>query len=293
MTLEDARNHAKVGAYAAFVSGVLTLGFVLFAISSDAQGGTFGAWNDPLNFVDIVIIVLCGVGMLRNSRTAAVVAFIYFLFAKIFLAIESGQNSGVISGLLFMYFYGRAVYGTFAYHRIRKREDPGYRSAPGWVYWITVPGVLLLVVVFGVTLLSMTGVTPSMEVLAASEVSADDVQALRDAEIIWDGERIEYFYSWGFLSVLEGGTILSDRAVIAYETDVDGVRNVYEIPFDEVRSVERLDDQSDWVTSVYRVTGIGDENWITIVLPDDASGGEEFVNALRSKIPERQSSSFD
>ena len=121
MDKEKAIKATKNGAVAAFISAGITLAVVLFAVFSNAEG-YFGRWNDPSIFLDVIIIVICGFGMLRHSRAAAIVIFIYFVFGKIYIGLESGKMSGSGMALVFLYFYGKAIQGAFAYHKIQKEE---------------------------------------------------------------------------------------------------------------------------------------------------------------------------
>ena len=56
----------------------------------------------------------------KACRTCAVVMFIYFLISKILVVVETGQASGLVMGVVFLYFYWQGVVGTFAYHRLMK-----------------------------------------------------------------------------------------------------------------------------------------------------------------------------
>ncbi len=123
MDLERAIKASKNGAIAAFLSGGITILFALYATGSDTQG-TFKFMNDPTIVVDIALVFVCAFGMLRNSRTAAVTIFIYFLISKIYMALEFGQMIGLAAGVIFLYFYGKAIQGSFVYYKIKKSEVP-------------------------------------------------------------------------------------------------------------------------------------------------------------------------
>lgn len=103
MNREEAIKAIKNGAIAAYISGGVTLAFVLFALFSNASGD-IGIWNDPFIFFDAALIFVCAYAISRKSRFAAVFLFIYFIFAKIYIGIEVGRMSGVGMGLIFLYF---------------------------------------------------------------------------------------------------------------------------------------------------------------------------------------------
>jgi hypothetical protein len=288
MTLEEAVKAARNGAIAALISGAMTAIVVGLALWFDSQG-SIAPWNDPLNIFDVVLILACAVGMLRNSRAAAITAFVYFILAKAMIALETGAVGGIVAGLFFLYFFGKAIQGTFAYHRIRKAEDENYRAAPRWTYFVGIPALVLMFTLMGFGLLTMTDAVPSTEVLRGAEVAADDVQLLIDNEVLFADENIEYFYSYGLMSVLEGGNILSDRAVITWYIDEFDELQIYEMTFGEIAGVFRLDEGGAMTDALYKVSSGDEDNWLVIELSTEKGGDKAFVEALRQKIKQSRS----
>ncbi len=131
--------------------------------------------------------------MLRNSRAAAIIMFAYFVFAKIVLAMELGQISGVVLGLVFLYFFGKAIQGSFTYHWIQREENPNYKPSGRWMYWLGIPNSVLLILAMSYALLSVTGFFPSTRVLAGDELPRNQYEQLLANEIVLDDELIEYF----------------------------------------------------------------------------------------------------
>jgi len=283
MTIEEAIKACKNGAIAAFISGGLTLLLVIFAIMSEAEGD-LSLWNDPLNFIDVIILLACAVGMLRRSRAAAVTVFIYFILAKIGIAMETGNYRGILLSLIFLYFYGRAIQGSFTYHKIRKSEDPEYRAAPRWAYFVGVPFVVLFFVLVGFGLLTETDVVPATDVVVGSEVPDGDRSLLIENGILFEDEKIDYFYSYGLASVLEGGSILTERSVIMYYRDEDDRVQIYEMEFADVKSVDLIEAGGFLSDSVYRVSGYEEDVWLNISLSTEGGGDITFIRALRRKV---------
>ena len=278
--LERYATMCRHGSNAALISAAVTFLVVALAVFTGAGAGAFAVWNDPLNFIDVGLILLCAWGMRRKSRAAAVVIFFYFLIAKIYLALISGQISGMIGGLIFLFFYGRAVYGSFMYHRLRKGDDPAYKAAGKWTYYAGIPAVLLLFVMMVIGMLMDTGFVPDLVLVPGDEVSASMEAELRDNEILMADESIEYLYASGMFSVLEGGTILSDRAVIGYFQDEQGEIQVYDIAIPDIEKVEFVQQQSDFVEHTYRLSG-ADGYWISVILPTEEEGYNVFLEALQ------------
>ncbi len=283
MHIDEAKQACKNGAIAAFVSGTLTTLVVAVAMLSDSPG-ELASWNDPTNVVDIVLIFGCAIGMLKFSRTASVTIFIYFIISKAAITLETGQTSGLVVTFVFLFFFAKSIQGSFAYKKLKKAEDPEFRSVPRWVYWMTVPTMTLFFLAAGYGVLTMTDALPSTEVLEGIAVSELDKTLMIENGIIYDDEEIDYMYSYGVISILEGGSVLSDRAVIMYYTDEDDGFNVYEITFDQIESVQLIEKGDLWNESVYQVNGYEDDNWITISLSAEDDGDEKFVAALRRQM---------
>lgn len=108
--------HKKIrnGWITAIVSGVLTLLAVVAAVTMGA-GGMFNAWN----LLDVVLIFFLAFWIHKRSRVAATTMFFYFLVSKIIVIVETGQASGALVALIFLYFYFQAMVGTFQYHKLR------------------------------------------------------------------------------------------------------------------------------------------------------------------------------
>jgi len=125
---------------------------------------------------------------------------------------------------------------------------------------------------------------PSTEVLAGNEVAAGDLALLTEKGVLLDDEEIEYFYSYGFSSVLEGGSILSDRAVIIYYEDEDTNIEIYELEFSEIESIEILEEGGVFADSMYMIQGAEEDSWIIVDLSVENDGHLKFMNALNSKV---------
>lgn len=148
-------------------------------------------------------------------------------------------------------------------------------------------GAVLLVGFLGLAILgtlSDVGYTPSDRVLAADSIPARHMDELRQSGMLDDGEQVEQFYSEGLVSVLEGGSILTNRRVIAYQQNDEGLIDYFYLMHDEIVDVT-LSQQGDTLNySVYTVSGEGEDNWITLWLPHEFGDGERFADAVRAKI---------
>lgn len=275
----------KNGAVAALISAGITAAVTLFAITTAAEGAGFLAvFNDPFNFVDVVLVLICAFGMYKQSRIASVAIFIYFIFAKIFIAIQSGETTGITTGLLWLYFYGKAIQGSFAYHKFEKAENPDYKGITKWTYIIGIPTTLIVLLLATLAITSSVGIIPSIEVLSAKEIKNDDLILLQNEGIISEEDEVEFFYSQGVLSILESGNILTQDRVIYYLTNENDEIELYEIFIEEITDIVLETEGGVIDDSVYKITTDEPERWMRLFLSTENGGDKKFIDALWNKI---------
>lgn len=143
-------------------------------------------------------------------------------------------------------------------------------------------GLLTLVMVFGA--LIEAGVLPSDRVLRGHQIPEDHFAVLMEEGIVEEGEIIEYFYSEGLLSVREGGSVLTNKRVIAYEENPDEGIDIYQLNNEEIVDVNLTQEGDTLTFAVYTVSGQGNEDWLDLWLPHEYGDAELFANAVRAKI---------
>ena len=282
MNKSEAIQATKNGSIAACISAAMTVLVALIAISTDAEG-KFAFFNDPSIFIDIPLVLVCAFGIYKKSRVASVLFFLYFLAAKIIISIETQSYGGIVMALVFLYFCGKAVQGSFVYHRLEKEENPDCKTPAKWTYIVGVPAVLIFTAIVGFALMSTTGIIPSTRVLASSEIKANDINTLREHNIIAPHENVDFFYAQGLSSILESGNILTQEHVILYLTDEEGLQ-VYGIPINEVTEVVLESAGDTFTDSIYKVNTNDPERWLNLVLSTEQKGDQKFVQALRERM---------
>jgi len=283
MNRDEAVKATKNGAIAACVSGAMTFAIFLFAIFSNASGA-IGLWNDSSIVYDLILIFACAYGVYKKSRFAAVLLFCYFIFARIFIGLETGKASGIGMALVFLYFYGKAIQGSFVFHKIEKAENPNYAATPKWIYYTGIPAMVVFLGLMGVGLMTMTGVLPSTEVQIGTEISVDDRDILISNAILTNDDYIEYFYSGGLTSILEGGTVLTGDRVVLYLPDENQEIRVYEIYFSDIDSIELIAMGNVMNDSLYKINSNMPDSWLQIALSAEDRGDVKFIEALREKV---------
>lgn len=113
---EDTIKKIRNGFVAALISGTLTLIFTVLATAGSDVTGFLDAWA----FIDVVFIFALAVGIYFKSRVAATTMFVYFLAAKIYTWVYTGQLTGIFLAAVFIYFYYQAMVGTYEYHKQTK-----------------------------------------------------------------------------------------------------------------------------------------------------------------------------
>ncbi len=279
MDYAKAQKGVKQAAIVAFVSAAMTFALVLSALLLDAKG-RLEAWNDPLNFFDAALIAGLGFAVLRYSRTAALVLFLYFLISKV-VSAPGLDHTHQLLGWVFLYFFWKGIRGSFAYHALRGQEDPGYRSAPLWSYLgIALAAVLLILLVFGTS--SERDVLPTTVIAAGEDLAPDDRSWLVESGIVEPGERIEVYHSAGPLTNHEIGSLLTDKRVVGYEiweSEIQVSGRAFD-DIDSIKVVQKGDFLDETVVAVYGSGGEAFSLWLST----ENNGHASFITRLRRRL---------
>ncbi|TNE57926.1 MAG: hypothetical protein EP340_07075 [Alphaproteobacteria bacterium] len=284
MDKEEAIKASRNGAIAALISATLTFAIMVIATQSNVSE-ELAYFNDPWLLTDVGLLVILAIFVWRRSRVASVLLLAYFLISQILVRFETGNVRGVYLSLIFVYFYIKAIQGAFAFHRISRDEDPDYKAMR---LWHLIVGGPVAVAVFGVLVLVLGGsfgIFPATYVQAGDELSQKNIDVLMANNIIEKGDEIEYFYSEGLFSILEGGQLLvQDRVIVYTQNEAEGV-DIYEILYDNIESIELLSSGSIFSDAEYRVIGSRGEEWVVLWLSTEDEGDHKFLSALLSHAP--------
>lgn len=287
MDKNEAIRATKHGAIAACISGALTTLITLVAVLTQASDD-LAVFSDPLMFVDVVLIFVLAFAIFKKSRLAAILMFTYFIISKVVIGFETGRTSGLLVGLVFLYFYGRAIQGAFVYHRLEREENPDRKKTSKWAYWVGIPIALPILALIFVGLLSVIGFLPGTRVLETHQVFEKDSKALVEHGVLNPSDKIDYFYSWGLTSVLEGGTVLTgDRIVMYIPGDAEELE-VYEILYSDIANIEMIEKGDAFTDSVYLISSSRPDDWISIPLSTENAGDTKFINFLKQKTANTQ-----
>ena len=108
---------ARQGFHAAVYCSIVTAIFAVLG-GFGFQIMDFNLWN----LTDAALMALLAFGVRRMSRTAAVIALLYYVAGRIDLWTQYGSQNPVIAGIFVLMFLS-AVRGTFAYHGLKPRPE--------------------------------------------------------------------------------------------------------------------------------------------------------------------------
>lgn len=167
-------------------------------------------------------------------------------------------------------------------YQIRKIHEtlrPGSVVVKGWGGWSFVSlaaGALTAIVVAG------SFMVPS-HVLRQSEIPSSYRSTLVEAGILEPDEEIRFFGSLGFFSILEEGSILTDRRVVSYET-WDDVLLVFDVAYLKIQDVE-----VEYASGFFGITTLTvstvDGDQFLVLLSSEEGRDREFASDLKGRIP--------
>jgi serine/threonine-protein kinase len=104
-----------------WVAGLISIAISLVFIGISFFGPTIAGMNANA-LVDVTLMAGLAYGVFRKSRICAVLLFLMFLAEKIYAFVATGTVSGIVTSLLFLWFFFQAVIGTFQFHRWKKEN---------------------------------------------------------------------------------------------------------------------------------------------------------------------------
>lgn len=276
---ESAKRAIRSGMKAAIVLGAISAAVVSYAIYTGSE--SLGYYNDPFFFFDIILVFACAFGLYRRSRAAAVILTCHYVVSIAARTLDTGQVSW-IAVVIFMYYFLKAVRGTFAYHSIQREGNPEYRAASRWAYFVIPPVALVLLLLVGFGFMSIVGVVPSTGVVAGTAIRQADRDWLVESNIVAPGEKVLLFYSAGLTSISEDGNILTDQRVVSYET-IDGRLEVYAAEYRRIKSIE-FGDEGGLLSDAVIVVNTVDGGMFELLVSTEGGGDMKFFDTLTGKI---------
>jgi hypothetical protein len=117
-TLEEAKEAARQGVWAAGFVAVITGAVAVYAALTNSEVMGIDAWA----FVDAVVFAGIGVGIYRMWRVAAVGGLLLYVAERAYMMMQTQSARGVILGVILTLAFINAVRGTMAHHRLSTAE---------------------------------------------------------------------------------------------------------------------------------------------------------------------------
>jgi len=143
----------------------------------------------------------------------------------------------------------------------------------------------VMVPFFGFLLTSSTNFIPSPQVVPGARIWEHNMDFLRNAGLLEEGEEVLYFYSQGQLSTEEEGNILTDSKVVSYWKDDETSELFVETArYDEIATVDTEYSYNVTEHTVITVRRNDGSSFILVVSPEN-NRDVPFVDALKARIP--------
>ena len=283
---EDQGNEAAVlrnakwirrGAGFTLLSALITAGGTTTALLTP-ESEALRYFDDPSYFVDAGILLLLALGVWRKSRFCATSVPLYFVASKVITLAETGNTSGSLVSLLFLYVFIRAAIATYSYHAQLKTADPAYRPTKWWMFVIAAPIAVLglFALVFGMA--SSLQFVPQTRVVPGDELPTRIVQKMRNHGLLENDEQIQAYYSAALFSFLADGNLFTDRRVVSYALE-SGELFYTSALFNNVKALELERSETMFEESILFVTTVESEEFY-LLLSAENDGDLEFHEEL-------------
>ena len=276
-------NNMRSGVIAGMVVFGILLGQFLIAQLSQTSHPALTGLEDPWAVVDIIVVFLLLWGITRHSRLSAILLFSLYLVDKIMGFLQTGSFALIIIGSIFLFFFARAIKGTFDYHKLMRRADENYQPTKKWMWWLMTPVVLVLAFFMTVGVLVHYEVLPASYVKSNQDITADDLLALSELNLISEETEVNALYSYGLLSIKEGGVFMTDSELVIYAEEA-GETYYDSMMYEEIDWVKQLSQGSDYADALYQVAGREQYQGFQFMLSVENNGHTVFIQNLKTKI---------
>lgn len=280
---ELAIKNMRAGVIAGLVIFGIMLGTFLITQFSDTNQAAMNGLDDPWFIVDLVLVFLLVWGITRYSRVSAIGLFLYYLIDKVMHFLDSGSLVILAIASIVLFFFARAIKGTFDYHKLMKSADENYKPTKKWMWWVATPVVLVLGFFIIIGVLSQYEIIPASYVKSRQDITVDDLQTLNELGLINEESAVNAFYSYGLFSIKEGGVLMTDTELVIYAQE-SGETFYESLKYEEIDWVKQLSQGSEFEDSLYQVAGREQYQGFQFMLSTENNGHTVFIQKLKIKI---------
>ncbi len=280
---ELAINNMRAGVIAGLVVFGIMLGKFLIAQLSETNQFQSDGLQDPFFIIDLVLVFLLIWGITRYSRASAVGLFLYYLVDKAIHFLDSGSFVVIAIASVMLFFFARAIKGAFDYHKLMRRIDENHKPVKKWMWWLMTPVVLVLGFLMTVGVLTHYEILPASYVKSYQDITAKDLRALNELQLIDEDDTVTGFYSYGLFSIKEGGVFMTDTELVIYAEE--GGETYYDsMVYEEIDWVKQLSQGSEFEDALYQIAGREQYQGFQFLLSVENNGHTVFIQNLATKI---------
>jgi uncharacterized membrane protein YhaH (DUF805 family) len=167
------------------------------------------------------------------------------------------------------------------------QEEQKTFKLPKWIKYFLIPFVsFIFVILVCFTIFLEIGYLPSTKVVSGNDLPQRQKTTLINNSIINKNDDILYFYSEGFLSILDGGQLITQDSLISYQKDEDHLLQIWEMKLNNIKNIELQEDGSTFSDSVYKIVGNdqSEYDFLIILLSNEDGGNTSFIDELTKHI---------
>lgn len=170
---------------------------------------------------------------------------------------------------------------------VRKTDNLNAQALPatysrfGWKHLsVSLFGVLLVAWVT----LSTLNIFPGAQIVPGDKLWANDVEFLKEMNVLSEDEKILYFYSTGLFSIRGDGDFFTDKRVVSYWLEPPSWG---ELVVEAAEYHDIADIYTQFSTGMFELTEIKitrtDGSWFFVLVSPEGGKDKDFVAALRSR----------
>lgn len=230
---------------------------------------------DAWSIVDAILIAGLSYGMYRENRFCAAGLLVYFIVAKIIMAIDTQNFQGVAQGLVFIYFFFQGAVASFQLRKYKIETGMLREVSHRKLYYVLGSAAGVLGAAF-IILFVAAALGPEDEVIPGKQLKARYVREIQDLGLLDKSEDLTYFYSDAFYSIRNGFYIFTNKKVVLYNEDWEKASIV--VPYGTIVNIELIDGpqaEKRQINIYQRPNTV-----LSIPLPDKGSGYKLYYELL-------------
>ena len=237
--------------------------------------GTFSAGNLTPQIIASVLTLLCGVMAWHASRIAILI--LLGLILTTFVDLNHLRTFEIALTSVYLVLAVTMLWHAHRYHQVTSKQIKQLRGV-AWVRWL---GLALATPLAITTIVSVFGGvgTISSKVESARNIPYEQLVWMYDNNLLQSDERVILFYSEGLFSIAEGGNILTNKYVGAWQKDEDGLNDYWQ-RLGEVCRVETIIEGSPEQDALYKLIGPDEDSWFHILLSVEDDGHKRFLRRM-------------